>query len=456
MLVRDDTIAALSTAPGRGAIAVIRLSGREAHTIASRLSSDWPAIARRVTRATLHDPVDGSVIDDVLLTRFDAPASYTGESMCEIACHGGLAVSSAILEALATLGARSAEPGEFTQRAVLNGKLDLVRAEAVGDLIDARTQALRRVAVKQLEGSLTRALRDLRDRVIHIEALLAYDIDFPEEDDGPVARATILDAAHETSAALSHLLSTAPLGEVAREGAVVVIAGPPNAGKSSLFNALLGEVRAIVTDVPGTTRDAIEARVESGKWPLRLVDTAGIRDTTDVVERLGIEVSERWLRQAHVVLVCGSTSEELRDAIGRLDALGTAPIIAVFTKRDLVSADRNPVQPLEGAEATVGVSVAQRQGFSPLLAAVHDVLDRHVGDVSPEMPIVTRARHRDALARALEEMSDFMSVWKASAMPASVAAVHVRAAILALDELIGHVDIEDILDRVFRTFCVGK
>ncbi len=458
MIVRDDTIAALGTASGRGAISIIRLSGRKAHEIGERLLRPWPTTARQVVLATVWDPRDGSTIDQALITRFDAPWSYTGEPMCEIACHGGTAVSAAVLEVLALLGARSAEPGEFTRRAVLNGKLDLVRAEAVGDLVDARTQALRRVAVAQLDGSLTRALAELRDRVIHIEALLAYDIDFPDEDDGPIDRASITRVAQEAMQSISLLLTTTPLGEIAREGAVVVIAGLPNAGKSSLFNALLGEGRAIVTDQPGTTRDAIEARVESGKWPLRLVDTAGIRETTDVIERLGIEVSERWLRQAHVVLVCGTTVDELREAIARLDALGSAPRIAVFTKRDLVDSSllAHPVEQLTGADTTVGVSASHREGLSELLRALHHVLEQHVGAVTPDLPIVTRARHQEALEHALGELREFVSLWERGAAPATVAAVHVRSAVSAMDELIGSVDVEDVLDRVFRSFCVGK
>ncbi|MCC6928338.1 MAG: tRNA uridine-5-carboxymethylaminomethyl(34) synthesis GTPase MnmE [Gemmatimonadaceae bacterium] len=453
MLVRDDTIAALSTPAGRGAIAIVRLSGGDAHRIAARLVTPWPDAPRVVTRSLVRDDRDDSVIDQAMVTRFDAPRSYTGEPMVEIACHGGVAVSSAILEALSRQGARSAEPGEFTQRAVLNGKMDLLQAEAVADLVDARTHALRRTAVQQLDGGLTRTLRELRERILHVEALLAYDIDFPEEDDGPIARETIESAAREARAGIARLLATVPRGEIARDGAVVVIAGAPNAGKSSLFNALLGETRAIVTEVPGTTRDAIEARVESGRWPLRLVDTAGLRETRDVVERLGIEVSERHIRAAHIVLVCGETRAAIAEALSHVEALGPAPRIAVLTKTDLAADDGGVAA---GADATVAVSALHREGLDRLLGEVHAVLERQVGDVAPELPVLTRERHRVALQTAHDEMDRFLAIWRTPMAPASVAAVHIRSATHALDELIGNVDVDDVLDRVFRSFCVGK
>ena len=459
MLLRNDTIAALSTPAGRGAIAIVRVSGGDAHQLASRVVQPWPSAPRRVTLCTLRDERDGRVLDRALVTRFDAPHSYTGEPMVELACHGGVAVSAAVLEQMIFLGARPAEAGEFSQRAVLNGKMDLLQAEAVGDLVDARTHALRRVALAQLDGSLSRVLNVLRDRAIHIEALLAYDIDFPEEDDGPVSRATISAAARETQLAIDRLLTTVPLGEVARDGALVVIAGPPNAGKSSLFNALLGQTRAIVTDVPGTTRDAIEARVESEHWPLRLIDTAGLRDTSDVVERLGIEVSERYVHEAHLVLVCAETRDALQDALARLNGMGSAPRIAVFTKSDQPRASddvHEDARAVDGAVSLVEVSAATREGLDGLLAEVHRVLARSVGDVDSEQPIVTRARHRVALEEARVELDHFLTLWETRQVPVSVAAIHVRSATHALDDLIGSVDVEDVLERVFRTFCVGK
>ena len=264
-------------------------------------------------------------------------------------------------------------------------------------------------------------------------------------------------AAGEARAGVERLLTTVPLGEIARDGAVVVIAGPPNAGKSSLFNALIGETRAIVTDIPGTTRDAIEARVESGTWPLRLVDTAGLHETSDVVERLGIEVSERHIRDAHVVLVCGETPAALRTALGHVEALGTTPRVAVLTKADVLAANLvAEADELEGVEATVAVSATMREGLDRLLSEVHSVLERYVGDLHPELPVVTRERHRTALRSAQDELDRFLSMWGTRAAPASVAAVHIRSATHALDELIGSVEVDDVLDRVFRSFCVGK
>lgn len=457
MLVRDDTIAALSTPAGRGAIAIVRLSGGAAHAMAARLVDPWPSKPRQVTLCAIRDLRDDSVIDRALVTRFDAPHSYTGEAMVEIACHGGVAVSAAILDVLAYAGARSAEPGEFTQRAVFNGKLDLVQAEAVADLIDARTHALRRAAVRQLDGGLSDVLIGLRDRMLQVEALLAYDIDFPEEDDGPISRDAVAATAAEARSAVEALLATVPLGEVARDGALVVIAGPPNAGKSSLFNALLGESRAIVTEMPGTTRDAIEVRVEAAGWPLRLVDTAGLRDTADVVERLGIEVSERHIREAHVILVCAESLEALDEGLARVERLGNGVRIAVLTKADRGDdGDVRRGRMCRGGARPVAVSATTRQGLDVLMAAIGEVLERSVGTITPEYPIVTRTRHREALRDALRELEAFIALWRGQTVPASIAAVHVRSATHALDELIGSVDVEDVLERVFRSFCVGK
>jgi tRNA modification GTPase len=451
MLIRDDTIAALSTAPGRAAIAVVRVSGPEAHAIARRLALEWPPIPRHVVLSQVRHPDTQEAIDTALITRFDAPHSYTGEHMVELACHGGVAVTGALLLALRSAGARAAEPGEFTQRAVLNGKLDLIQAEAVGDLIEARTSAMRSLALRQLEGGLSRRLASLRESILQVEALLAYDIDFPEEDDGPVASESISRAIRATEASVAALLATTPLAELSRDGALVVIAGPPNVGKSSLFNALLGESRAIVTEIPGTTRDALEARVEAGRWPLRLIDTAGLRATDDALERMGIEVSQRYLDQAQVVLACAETGADLTRTLAMISGIGNGVRIAVRTKVDLADdASRN------GPEHVVHVSAHTGRGLQDLLRKIEDGLDASVREIPADLPVVTRGRQVEALKRAAAELGEFRVQHASGSLPASIAAVHLRAAVHELDELVGKIETDEILARVFSTFCVGK
>jgi len=282
----SDTIAALATPPGRGAISVVRLSGNKALEIAQKIVSPWPIEPRRVTLCRIMKPDRERILDQALVTLFVSPDSFTGEDLIEISGHGGHYVPALVMEVLISCGARQALPGEFTRRAVLNGKLDITQAEAIGDLVDARSDLMHRTALSQLDGGLSRRIAALRSQLISVEALIAYDIDFPEEDDGPIPRERISAEVELLLIGLDALLATVPLGEMIREGAVVVVAGLPNVGKSSLFNALLGQSRAIVTDIPGTTRDAIESFLETERWPLRLVDTAGLRDATDTVERI--------------------------------------------------------------------------------------------------------------------------------------------------------------------------
>jgi tRNA modification GTPase len=443
----DDTIVALATAAGRGAIAVIRLSGARAIDIARALGASGLQ-PRRATRVALRQP-NGEPLDDALITWFAAPRSYTGDEVVEIATHGGHVVPALVLAACVAAGARPATPGEFTRRAVLNGRMDLVQAEAVADLIDARTTAMHRQALSQLDGGLSRRLLALRDDVIHLEALIAYDIDFPEEDDGPIAPARIKKAAESLRDALRALMHTAPQAAVLRDGVLVVIAGPPNAGKSSLFNALLGESRALVTPIAGTTRDAIESVLDRAPLPLRFVDTAGLRDTADEIERLGIEVSTRYLGQAQVVLACGACAADIEATTSVIASRTDGIVIPVQTKVDLGVVDTTGT--------AIGVSAETGQGIRRLL----EVIDRAAAASAVGLPagdavLVTRERHRAGLAAAHEELAEFLLAWESGALPAPVAAVHLYAARESLSDLIGVVDTEDVLDRVFREFCIGK
>jgi tRNA modification GTPase len=451
----SDTIAAIATPPGRGALAIVRLSGPHAHQIAAATIGRFPREPRAVVLSPVLDQ-EGVELDQSLVVRYDAPASFTGEDAVEIITHGGVVVPTTVLGALLARGARMAEPGEFTRRAVLNGKLDILQAEATGDLINANSRAAQRVAVRQLDGGLTRRVLALRDELIGLEALIAYDIDFPEEDDGPIAPARISDAARRIAAHLERLLATAGAGQLVREGALVVLAGAPNVGKSSLFNALLGEARAIVTDLPGTTRDAIEAVVDTPSLPVRLVDTAGLRVAQDPVERIGVEISEAYASRAAVVLACWDDESTLSAIEAALNSMRTGPVIAVRTKADV---EQNAV----GAEAirgrfaaSVAVSAETGAGLTALLETITAIVAGEAGPIEVDAPMLTHERHRFAVRRALDEVRLFQDAWSAKSVPAPVAAVHLREAVTTLEDLIGSIDVEDVLDEVFRRFCVGK
>jgi tRNA modification GTPase len=395
-------------------------------------------------------PQHGNVLDQALVTSFVQPESFTGENMIEISGHGGHYVPALVMKAVISAGARPAFPGEFTRRAVLNGKLDITQAEAIGDLVDARSEAMHRAALFQLDGGLSRRISALRNQLIEVESLIAYDIDFPEEDDGPISRERVITAVEILLTSLDALLSTIPAGELIQEGAVVVIAGLPNAGKSSLFNALLGQSRAIVTEIPGTTRDAIEASLETQNWPVRLVDTAGLRESRDVVERIGIEVSEKYVDRANIVLACGDSDETLSAVLRALDGKTNAPVIRVRTKSDLRTIDDG------SSPAAVKVSAETGEGLLTLMQEIDSVLSSSVGQVVADSPILMRSRQIQGITQARSEIAAFREAWMRGDLPAPVAAVHLRSASVALESLIGAVSTEDVLDRVFSAFCVGK
>jgi tRNA modification GTPase len=449
----DDTIAAISTPPGRGALAVVRISGPDALVIATRLGLP-EAGPRTAVHAALCHPSTGETIDEVVAVRYAEPASYTGEDMLEVSCHGGPLVYQLVLAAACQAGARPAGPGEFTRRAYLNGKLDLVQAEAVADLIEARSPAMHRAALFQLERGLSNRLEQLREELIGLQALLAYDIDFPEEDDGPVPAARIDETGTRLRLRLERMLELAPEGELLRDGALTVIAGRPNAGKSSVFNGLLGVERAIVTEEAGTTRDAIEAEITLGGYPFRLVDTAGLRENAGRVETMGIEVARGYLQKADVVLFCvdaGRTpAPDEVEFLSRQREAGRGPLIVLRTKSDLSTG-------VEGATGwAVELPVSMRTGAGlpelreALLEEVYAGLRR-----AEETPVVTRARHRAGLDRAMEELESFLGA-RREGLPAEIAGTHVLEATLALEDLLGVVTTEDVLDRVFGDFCVGK
>ena len=424
---------------------MIRVSGGDAFGVATRVLSPFAAVPARTARRARAQDAAGTALDDVLYVVYTGPASYTGEDAVEITTHGGLLVPAEVLAACLAAGARSALPGEFTRRALLNGKLDLLQAEATGDLITATAPAQRRAALHQMDRGLSRRIEALREAVLQLEALVSYDIDFPEEDDGPVSPARITAAIADLRRDLSGLLATAQDGERLRTGALCVIAGAPNAGKSSLFNALVGHDRALVTEIAGTTRDAIEAQITCDGFPFRLVDTAGLREGGDRIEQMGIEVSRRYLGAADVVLFCVEPGGDVaREFVEGMEV----PVLVVRTKNDRATCNvQRATEIAVSAHTGVGLEDLRRRlaelAFQGMVAG---------GDPGP---MLTRARHRQALERALAEIGAFQSAREAG-IETAAAATHLRAAVGALEDVIGVVAPNDVLDRLFRSFCVGK
>ena len=469
-----DTIVALATAAGPGAIALVRMSGPDALHILRVLTPDHDDPAPRMALLrSVHDGQRGDLLDRAIVTNFPRPDSYTGEDMVEISCHGGWLVPRLILDACVAAGARLAEPGEFTRRAVLHGKMDLVQAEAVLDLIEGRSRAQHDAALFQMERGLSRRIAELREQLVTVEAYLSHHIDFPEEDEAPVSMDRIVAAATALRGALEQLLETAPEGELLREGALTVLAGPPNSGKSSLYNALLGEERAIVTDVPGTTRDALESVISLGGFPFRLVDTAGLRDSDDPVEEMGIEVARRYLDRADLVLFCVE-SQAVLGSVERefLAGLADVPTVLLRTKVDLASGDRASANGVAEDLASVGpgngdrseianvresldLSVVDGTGLGRLQAILPELVYGGLVRAGASVPTLTRARQSEAVQKARDQVVAFIEALD-EGTPVEVASALLRPAETALEELLGLISTDEILDRVFREFCIGK
>ncbi len=439
-----------------GAIAVVRVSGPGVGEICRSVAPGELLEPRHPALREIVDPGDGRTLDRALVTYFAGPSSYTGEDMLEISGHGGRLTPHLILEAVLGAGARHAEPGEFTRRAYLNGKVDLVQAEAIADLIEAKSAVLHRTALDQLDRGLSRRLAELRGRLVGVEALLAHHVDFPEEDDAPVPLSRVLEESGALLGEMEHVLATAPEGELLREGALVVLAGRPNAGKSSLYNALIGRERAIVTPEPGTTRDALEAELQLGGFPFRLVDTAGLREEAGVVEQKGIEVARRYIDGADLVLFCVECSGTPHESERRFaEELGDRPWVLVETKSDLVPTEGEVPPPVGMAAASVRTSVETGAGLDELQSVLPQLVFEGLVRGGVDVPVLTRARQANAMRRACEEVRAFRDALE-TAVPAEMAATHLKSAEGALEEVLGVVTTDDVLDVVFRDFCIGK
>lgn len=459
VFMHSDTIVALSTPPGRGAIAVVRLSGPKAVEIAIRLfifpdgrPLQTPA-THRVVHGFIADPSSGQYADEVLMTPMLTPHSYTGEDLVEIGCHGGPAPVEAVIELCMQAGARPAEPGEFTRRAFLNDRMDLAQAEAVVDLIEAQARAGMSAALEQLRGGVSREITTLSENLTESLAFLEASIDFPDED-LPLPQASLVRQRIETARArASHLLDTYSRGRLAREGINTVIAGKPNVGKSSLLNVLLGEERAIVTPAPGTTRDSIQEALNIQGLSFRLADTAGIRSTVEIVEKIGVERTMGLLNGADLCLLILDGSCELDgDDRMAMEAVHGLKTLTVINKIDLPPRwDVHQPFPSFSEEGRVLISAREGRGLEELKEAML----RLAGWGPAEGVIITRARHRDALARAVDALDKALDALDKGYSPEFPAA-DLYEARSCLDSILGVGCPADVLDRIFQRFCIGK
>ncbi len=447
--MKVPTIAAIATPPGTGAVAMVRLSGPEAKAVVGsrfdgRNPSDWEP--RRQHFGKIVDSA-GQWVDEVLLTWFPGPRSFTGEDVVEIGCHGGALVTRRILETLFEGGAEPAAPGEFSQRAFLNGRLDLTQAEAIMDLISARTDLALKAAGEQLEGRLGKEIEAIRLDLVALLAHVEAWIDFPEEDIEPDSLSSLLGRLDGIAVRLDALLSTAAQGRILREGVRTVICGPPNAGKSSLLNALLGYDRAIVSDLAGTTRDTIEEFINLGGIPLRLVDTAGIRETDSPVEEEGIGRTRAQMAGADLVLLVVDAADSA-SAAAALELPEGPRTVRILNKSDL---PRHP--DWDGVE---GLSVSCRDDGSvaALREQLHAVLVEGTGLAAANLTSVN-ARHQHCLKRARKDLAAAREALASGSSP-EFAATDLRAALEAVGEVVGRTDVEEILGEIFSSFCIGK
>lgn len=458
-----DTIAAISTPMGEGAIAIVRLSGDDAVVIADRLfkSISGKRLAEMLTH-TIHyghlvDPENGQVVEEVMLSIMKGPKTFTKEDVVEINCHGGIVSVNRVLQLVLNNGGRLAEPGEFTKRAFLNGRIDLSQAEAVMDLIRAKTDRAMNVALGQMEGRLSRLIRGLRQEILEILAHVEVNIDYPEYDDvEEMTHKMMVEKALYVREEIRKLLQTSQQGKILREGLSTVIVGRPNVGKSSLLNSLVHENKAIVTDIPGTTRDVIEEYVNVRGVPLRLLDTAGIRETEDIVERIGVERSRQVLKEADLILLVLNYSDPLTMEDENLfKAVEGMDVIVIVNKTDLPQQiDMEQVEKLAADHKLVTTSLLEDRGVDELEEAIASLF--FAGTIEAgDMTYVSNSRHIALLnqaQKAIEEAIDGAE----SGTPIDIVQIDLTRVWELLGEVIGESVHESLIDQLFSQFCLGK
>ncbi|MFY9574995.1 MAG: tRNA uridine-5-carboxymethylaminomethyl(34) synthesis GTPase MnmE [Blastocatellia bacterium] len=458
----DDTIAAISTPPGRGGIGMVRLSGPAALLVATSIfrsgSGAKPGVPNLAQVGRVVDTATGKVIDEVILTYFQAPHSYTAEDVVEICCHGSPIILGRVLQMAIDQGARIAEPGEFTFRAFFNKRIDLAQAQAVRDVINAQTNYQARVAAKQLEGELSTRLTPLKDTLVDVIVHVESSLEFVEEDISPEAASELLIKLEGVIASLTVIADSFSFGRYVKEGFDLAIVGRPNVGKSSVFNRLIGADRAIVTELPGTTRDALYESTSISGVPVRLIDTAGIRDTTDVVESLGIRRSRSAIADADISLLVFEAPEPFgREDLELLDSVPVDRRIIALNKTDLIGPeipDETRFHFPECRESVVFISALTGRGFEELTAKIFEQLS---GDGVTERDdiMLTDARQHAAVRKAIEQLGQACELMNERELE-EIVLLKLRGGLAALGEITGETLTDDILGQIFSTFCIGK
>ena len=456
----DDTIAAIATAPGEGGIGIIRISGEKSLQVAQSIfkSKSGKMIKDYNARTLIYGTVvdNEKVIDEVLVAYMKGPNSYTAEDVIEINCHGGFISVKKILELILSKGVRLAEAGEFTKRAFLNGRIDLSQAEAIIDVIKSKTDMAHEVAQSQLEGSLAKKIKDLRMNVTEVLAHLEVSIDFAEEDVEEITYQTLEEKALELRNEIKKLYDTAESGKILRDGLKTVIVGKPNVGKSSLLNSILGENRAIVTDIAGTTRDVIEEFVNIKGIPLKIVDTAGIRETEDVVEKIGVEKSRESFSTADLVIMVLDASRKLSEEdMEILESLKNKKTIVLLNKMDLEpQIELEKIEEFVNSEDIIKISALKHQGIEDLQDKI-EAMVYHGSVKNSSNLMITNSRHKDALFKAYESINDAISAIE-QRMPYDFIEVDFKNIWDYLGYINGDTVREDLLDTIFANFCIGK
>lgn len=458
-----DTIAAISTPMGEGAIAIVRLSGPDSIKIADRLfKSIGNKKLSEVASHTIHyghiiDPTTDEVVEEVMVSLMRGPKTFTKEDVIEINCHGGLASVNRLLQLTTSHGARIAEPGEFTKRAFLNGRIDLSQAEAVMDLIRAKTDRAMNVALGQMEGRLSKLIRHLRQEILETLAQVEVNIDYPEYDDvEEMTQQVMLEKSRYIKLEIDKLLQTSQQGKILREGLATVIVGRPNVGKSSLLNSLVQENKAIVTDIPGTTRDVIEEYVNVRGVPLRLLDTAGIRETEDIVERIGVEKSRKVLREADLILLVLNYADELTEEDKNIfKATEGMDFIVIVNKTDLPQKiDLNQVKEFAGNRKVITTSLVEENGVDLLEEAISNLFFEGSIEAS-DMTYVSNSRHISLLNQAQRAISEAIDGAE-NGTPIDIVQIDLTRTWEILGEIIGESVHESLINQLFSQFCLGK